>query len=160
MTSTVRPWVSAATASVIAGRVVAVQGGGGLVEDDDRRVFQYGAGDGDALALTAGQCETGFADLGVPPLGSAVDDLVDAGGQGGGADLLTRGVWPGEADVVFDGAGEQVDVLEHDRDAADQVRAGDVAHVDAADAHRAVGDVVEARNEPREGCLAVAGRAD
>ena len=39
-----------------------------LVEDQDRRVLQHDAGDGDALPLAAGQLHAALADMGVEPL--------------------------------------------------------------------------------------------
>ena len=44
---------------------------GRLVEQQDRRVAQDGAGNGDALALAAGQRHAAFADLGVVALVAA-----------------------------------------------------------------------------------------
>ena len=38
---------------------------GRLVEDQDRRVLQDHPGDGDALALAAGELDAAFADMGV-----------------------------------------------------------------------------------------------
>ena len=41
---------------------------GGLVEDENGRVFQNGAGDGEALALAAGKRNALFTDDGVEAL--------------------------------------------------------------------------------------------
>jgi hypothetical protein len=43
---------------------VAVERGGRLVEHQDARIFQDGAGDGDALLLAAGELQAALADLG------------------------------------------------------------------------------------------------
>ena len=40
-----------------------VEGGGGLVEDEDGRVLEDGAGDGHALLLAAGELQAALADL-------------------------------------------------------------------------------------------------
>ena len=45
-----------------------VERAGRLVEQQDRRVLQEGAGDGDPLALAAGQPRAGLADQGVVAL--------------------------------------------------------------------------------------------
>ena len=66
---------------------VGVERGGGLVEDDDRRVAQQRAGDADALALAAGQAGALGAELGVVAVGQALDELVGGGGLGGVDDL-------------------------------------------------------------------------
>ena len=53
-----------------------VERGGRLVEQDDRRVLDQRAGDGDALALAAGQLHAVFADLGVVAVREAGDEVV------------------------------------------------------------------------------------
>ena len=55
-----------------------VDGAGGVVEDEDRRVDQQGPGDGDALALAAGQGVAPLADDRVVALGQLADELVGA----------------------------------------------------------------------------------
>ena len=50
-----RPDISRAERGLDLGLALGVEGAGGFVEQQDRRVFQEGAGDGDALALTAGK---------------------------------------------------------------------------------------------------------
>ena len=47
---------------------VAVERRGRLVEHQDRRALEDGAGDGDALLLAAGELEAALADLGVVAL--------------------------------------------------------------------------------------------
>src|SRR5688572_7121217 len=51
----------------------------GLVEQKDRRVAQYSAGDRDALPLAAGERDATFADLGVEAFFQALDELVGQG---------------------------------------------------------------------------------
>ena len=55
-----------------------VDGAGGVVEHQDRRVDEQGAGDGDALALAARQGVAALADDGVVALGQLPDELVGA----------------------------------------------------------------------------------
>ena len=45
--------------------VLHIQAGGGLVQQDDGRILQEGAGDGDALTLAAGKSAAVLADVGV-----------------------------------------------------------------------------------------------
>ena len=47
----------------------AVERGGGFIEQQDRRVLQEGARDGDALPLSAGQLDAAVADLVASPSG-------------------------------------------------------------------------------------------
>jgi hypothetical protein len=45
-----------------------VQRRGGFVHDQDRRVLEQHAGDGDALALAAGELHAALADVGIEPV--------------------------------------------------------------------------------------------
>src|SRR5215510_12255721 len=66
-----------------------------LVEQDDRRVLEQGACDGDALALAAGELQAVLADWGVVPAGECRDEVVRISGLGGGGDLgLARAQTP------------------------------------------------------------------
>ncbi len=56
-----------------------VERAGGLVEDEDAGVGEDGAGDGDALALAAGELDAALAYDGLVLLGEALGELVDAG---------------------------------------------------------------------------------
>ena len=65
-----------------------VEGGGGLVEDQDARPSQERAGDRDALALAGGELLAAFADDGVEAGGELADDAVDAGRRAGTAHVV------------------------------------------------------------------------
>ena len=54
----------------------AVDGAGAVVQDQDARVGEEGAGDGDALPLPAGQGHAALADLGLVAVVEAGDELV------------------------------------------------------------------------------------
>ncbi len=56
-----------------------IHAGGGVVEDQDARVEQEGAGDGDALLLAAGERDAALADPGVVAVGEAADEVVERG---------------------------------------------------------------------------------
>ena len=56
---------------------VAVERRGRLVEQQDRRRLQDGAGDGDALLLAAGELQAALADLGLVALRRQADEAVD-----------------------------------------------------------------------------------
>ena len=45
-----------------------VEGAGGLVEQQNRRIFQHDSGDGDALALAAREFHSTLAHMGIEPL--------------------------------------------------------------------------------------------
>ena len=67
--------------------VLGVDRGQRLVQHQDRRVAQQRAGDGDALALAAGEPCAAFADHRLIAVGQRLDEVVRVGGAGGGGDL-------------------------------------------------------------------------
>ena len=69
---------------------------GGFVEQQQRRVLQVSAGDGDALGLAAGQAVAALTDLGVQTGRQPGGELVKPGGSGGGGDLVGGSLRPGE----------------------------------------------------------------
>ncbi len=96
--------------------VLGIDGRQRLVEHQDRRVAQQGAGDGDALALAARELDALLADRRLITLRQAPDEVVDVGRARRLDQLLVRGVGPAEANVLLDGAVEQEGVLVHHRD--------------------------------------------
>ena len=64
--------------------VLGVEVAGGLVEDDDGRVLQEHAGDGQALLLAAREAVAALADERVEPVGQRGDHVVDPRGPAGG----------------------------------------------------------------------------
>ena len=117
-------------------------------------------GERDALALPTRQREATLADHGVVAVRQFDDELVRFGRSGRGLDLDVGDVGPSVGDVGPHRVGEQEALLEHDADLPAQRVEGDVAHVDAVDRHSALGHVVEARQEQRDGRLARSARAD
>ncbi len=137
-----------------------VDGGGRVVEEEEPGVGEDGAGEGDALALAAGEGEAVLADGGVVPVGQVGDEAVRLGGAGGPLDLLLGGVGDAVRDVGADGVGEQEAVLGDQPDRRAQGRLGQLADVAATDEDGPVGHVVEAGHQKGERGLAAAGRAD
>jgi hypothetical protein len=88
-----------------------------LVEQQEGRGAQDGAGDRDALALAARQRDAALADHRVEPLRQAADELGGGGELGGARDLAVARLGSPEADVVADARREDGDVLRHQRDA-------------------------------------------
>ena len=70
-----------------------VERAGRLVEDQDARIGDQRAGDGDALALAARQAAAALADDGVVALGQLEDEVVGAG-ELRRRDRPARSAWP------------------------------------------------------------------
>ena len=104
-----------------------------------------------------GQIGAVAGEHGVVPLGQAADEVVGIGQGGGRLHLFIRGIQIAVTDVLPDGAGEEVGVLQHDAQAAPQVRLADVVDGDAVVTDLAVGNVVEPVDQVGDGGLAGAG---
>ena len=88
-----------------------VDGRGGVVEDEDARVGQQRAGDGDALALAARERQAALADARVVAVGQLGDEAGGLGALGRALDLLARGVGAPVGDVLVHGGAEQERVV-------------------------------------------------
>ena len=142
------------------GLALGVERARGLVEDQDARRGQQRARDRQPLALAARQVAGVFLQQGVVALWQALDELVGAGGLGGGHDLLEAGIGARHRDVLAHAAAEHEVVLQHHADAAAQVGEVDFADVDAVEAHHALLHRIEALDQAREGGLARAAAPD
>ena len=137
-----------------------VDGAGGLVQHEDARIAQHGAGEGDQLLFAGGEAVAALADVGEVAAVELVYDGVGGDGLGGGADLLVGGVQAAVADVVHDRAGEEVRVLQHIADGGVQPQLGALAVVAPVDEDAAGRGLKEAAGEIDERGLARAGLAD
>ncbi|SCE18127.1 hypothetical protein GA0115245_12477 [Streptomyces sp. di188] len=167
MSRTVSPsWRLRSRSSWRIDRVVSgVQGAGGLVGEQHLGVAGEGAGDADALLLTAG--ELGRVGLGLVGQADEVEQLQRLAGTflPALAEDFQR-----QFDVVLDGArGQQVEVLEHHADAAARpaelpagagAAAGERGEVLAGHGHGARGGTLQQVDAADEGGLAGAGLAD
>ena len=75
-----------------------------LVEQDDRRVLNQRACNGDALALATGKLQAMLADRRVVAEREACDEIVRVRRLGGGHDLGFAGAEAAERDIVADAA--------------------------------------------------------
>ena len=138
---------------------------GRLVEDEDRRVLENEAGDGDALALAARELDAALADqrvvAGAATLIDQVrDEIAGLGAAGGFGDLVVGGLGPAIADVVANGAMEERGVLRDDADLRAQAFLRDLGDVLAVDEDATPLEVVEAQQQIDQRRLAGAGAAD
>ena len=114
MTIAVRPAEQPAQALLDPGLGVDVDVGRRLVEHEDARVGDQGAGERDELALAGRELRAALADLGVVAVLERADELVGADGRAAAPHLLGRGIRAAEGDVVADRAAEQERLLGHD----------------------------------------------
>ena len=116
------------------GFAVAIQAGGGFVEDEDGAAAQGDARDGQALALAAGEGRAAFADLGVVAVGLRHDEVVRVGEFGGGDGFaFADGASGGAGEVVADAGRKEERVLWQEADLcaqAGELEAADVVPVD------------------------------
>ncbi len=115
-----------------------VHAGGGFVQDQDARIGQRGAGDGQQLPLSLRKTGAAFAQDGLIFLGQALDERIGVGKADGGLHFLVGGLRPPKADVFHHGGAEQEGILQHDADLPAQRLGGHIAHIDAVDLDRAV----------------------
>src|SRR5579871_3272864 len=123
-----------------------IERGSGLVEDEQARVHQDRAGDGDTLALPAGKPDAAFADDGIELLLHALDKI-GVGAVGGLPDLRFGRFAMAVGDVVAQGPGEQPGLLRHDADLAAQGVQADVARVYAVEQDATLRRIVEAGDQ-------------
>ena len=139
---------------------VGIDAGERVVEDEDARVADDGAGDGGALLLTAREGDAAFADHGVEALGELEDLGGDVGDGGGFLDLFGSCLGNTEGDVLANGLGEEEGLLGDEAYVFAQGVEGETANRFSVDEDRAGSGIVEAGDEANEGGFAGAGRAN
>ena len=137
-----------------------VESRGSLVQDEDLRILEEDARDGDALLLSSGQHHAPFADEGIVLFRQPLDEGVDLRLSCRFTDLIQRGVRCRITDILGDGTGKEEDILLHDADVLPQAVAGNGGDVTPADGDRSGIDVIEARNEVTKGGLTASGGTD
>src|SRR5579883_2994212 len=139
----------------------AVDGAGGVVENQDARVGEQGAGDGDTLALAAGERDAALADHRLVTFLEAEDELVGLRVSRGPLNrrlvhLLAHAV----GNVLGHRAREEENILLDGRDLRAQRVQAPVAHVHAIHQDAPAIHVVDAVDQLRQRTLARAGLAD
>src|SRR5215467_9182409 len=115
-----------------------------LVEDENGRVTEEGARDGDALALAAGETHAALAHHRLIALGEARDELLGVGGARRRLELGGSRFRLAHAQVVLHGALEEIGVLAHHRDETAELIEGEIADVAAADGDAPAVGIVKA----------------
>ncbi len=91
-----------------------IDGGGGFVQNQDRRIGHRGPGNGKQLPLALAQVGAVAVQHGVVAVGQTADKAVSVGQLGRGDALLIGGVQTAVADILHNSTGEQVGILQHD----------------------------------------------
>src|SRR5579885_1556648 len=131
-----------------------------LVEDEDARIGQQGAGEGDELALAHAQVTPAFANGRIVAVGQLQHQFVQADGAGRLLDLFVCGVQATVANVLADSAGEEEWLLQHNADLAAQRTLRHVADIVSIDEDGPFLDVIETRDQAGDGAFARARRPD
>jgi hypothetical protein len=107
-----------------------VEGAGGFVEDQDRRILQQRARDRHALTLAAGERAATFADAGLQTFGLVLDEIEGLGALACRTQLLVGRVRLSDPEILRNRTVEQQDLLKDDADVAAEGR-----ELQAADVH-------------------------
>ena len=130
-----------------------VNGRGGLVQEDDLRVSQDDAGDGDSLQLAAREFDPALSDLGRVSVGESHDLVVDGGGLAGLVHLLVGGVQSSVSNILQDRLVEERRILRHEAEGLSEAAERDFSDVLSVNSDATSGDVVEAEEEPQDRCV-------
>ena len=137
-----------------------VEGGGRLVEDQDRRVLEDGASDREALPLSRRQLRPAFAEQRVVAFRQFFDELASPCDARRLADLFVGRGGNREADVLAHRVSEQDVLLQRDRDPVAQAGGLEALEVDPVDLDLSGGRIEEPQQQRHQGALARACRAD
>ena len=140
--------------------VFSIDRGESLVEDQDRRVAQQGAGNRQALALPPRQHDPPLADHRGVALRQGHDELVGVGIARRRLDFFPLGIGLAEPQIILDGAVEQIGVLVDDGDHPPECLEVERLQIVAADPYRPALRVEEAQQQARDRGFAGAAGTD
>ncbi|MNL16958.1 hypothetical protein D3C87_1380240 [compost metagenome] len=137
-----------------------IQCGGRFVKKQDRGVAQDGAGNGDALALTAGKRYAALAHLRVITIVQPGDEAVCLSGDSGRAHFFACRSRPTECDVIVDGGGKDRHILWNNGQSRAQIGKANIADIDAIDGDAALLRIVEPHQQRKDRAFSRPGRAN
>src|ERR1700685_477774 len=137
-----------------------IQRGGGFVQNQDRRIFQDGARNRDALAFSSGETYATLANHFVVTLGQRMDEVMRQSGAGCGFYFFEPNMRLAVSDVVANGVVKQNGFLSDDSHLLPQRSQRYIAHVEAVDEQASFGRVEKSWNQMDKRALARTARAD
>ena len=137
-----------------------VEGAGRLVENEDARIADQGAGDADQLPLSHRQSLPPFAQHGVVALRQALDEIMGAHELGHRHDAAGILVGDAHGDVFPHRTGEELQLLRHAADLAAKLRRRNVRNVGTVDHHPPARWAEQSLDEIGDRGLARPGRSD
>ena len=127
---------------------------GGFVQNHNGGVLQNGAGDGDTLALPAGELSARLSRRGVPAPVQSGQKLLTLGRPGRRQHLLVRGVRLSQADVLLERAVKEEVVLGDEADGLGELFQRHFPDVPPTQGDGAGRHIPEAGSQPGDGGLA------
>src|ERR1700676_1185545 len=137
-----------------------VQAAGGFVQNEDARVGQNRAGDGNALFLFSGKFHTAFADQGVVFFLEMFREFVDAGDAASGHDIFFRSTGSRVGNVFANGAVEKKSFLQHHAQLHAVGFQANRREVEAVNQDAPLRWFIKSGNQTDQGGLSGSGRAD
>ena len=137
-----------------------IQGGGGLVQNQNGGIHQENPGNGHPLLLAAGEQGAPLAYIGLEALGHGLDIRIDLRLLGGLDYLLIRGIGATVANVFQNGVRKQEHILLDNADGLVEAVLLNVPHVLAVNGDAALRYIVKSGNQLAECTLAATGGAD
>ena len=108
-----------------------VDGGGGLIQNQHRRIGTGRPGDVQKLPLPLAEIAAVIGNPGVIAFGQMADKGICAGQTGGRTDLLVGGIQFSVPDVIRYGSGKQVGILKNNAQASPQAVLTDIPYINA-----------------------------
>src|SRR5207302_5936858 len=127
-----------------------IYGAGGFIKDQDGSVFEEGASERNALALSAGEANTALADLCLVTRGQLLDELVDVRCLRRSNDLRPAGRGTSICDVFRNAAGKENGILSDNRGLVAQVRQFVIAKVNPVEKNAPFRRIVETQQQVDE----------
>ena len=98
-----------------------IHGAGGLIQNQNRGLLKYGAGNGEKLAFPLAQGGAALGEYCIVALGQAADEGISAGGFRCGPDAFRQNVLITVADIVPDTHAKERRILKHHAEGAAQI---------------------------------------